>query len=89
MNTQLVESLAQIINTLSKEERALLEEKLKKPDWREVMKQINEHRSEINARRGGKPFDPPPEEIIHQMREERIEELMRAGFPQFYPEESK
>ncbi|MBD2179648.1 hypothetical protein H6S82_03710 [Planktothrix sp. FACHB-1355] len=88
MNAKLVETLAQIIETLSKEERTLLEEKLKKPDRREVMKQIEEHRAEISARRGGKPISPPVEDIIHQMREERTEQIMSASFPQFYPEET-
>ena len=89
MNTQLIETLAQIIQTLSQEERALLEQKLQKPDWREVLQQVKEHRSQINTRRANKPVDTPAEEIIHQMREERTEQLMRAGFPELYSEESK
>ena len=65
MNTQLIETLAQIIQTLSQEERALLEQKLQKPDWREVLQQVKEHRSQINTRRANKPLDPPAEEIVH------------------------
>lgn len=71
MNTQLVEALAQIIQYLSKEERNLLEEKMKKPDWRETLERIEKLRAEINARRGGKPFDPPLFDYIRQTREER------------------
>ncbi len=35
----------------------------------------------IFERRGGKPFDPSIDEIIHQMREERNQQLMEACFP--------
>lgn len=86
MNTPLVESLVQVILALSPEERALLEEKLeRKTNWRETLERINKLRSEIQVRRGGKAFDPPLEEYIHQTREERNEqhdELMRSCFPE-------
>lgn len=89
MNTQLVETLAQIIQTLSPEERALLEKKLQKPDLSNLQQRIEQRASKINAYPKDKPLDPLPEEIIHQMREERTEELMRSSFPQLYSEESK
>lgn len=98
MNTQLVDSLVQGILSLSEEERALLESKLepvllelklkRQKKSQEAFQQLIELGDKINARRGGKPLDPPPEEIIQQMREERTEQLMRSGFPQFYPDES-
>ncbi|WP_249070226.1 hypothetical protein [Argonema antarcticum] len=79
----------QVIQSLSEEDRALLESKLERQkNWREAFQRVIEVRDEINAYRGGKPLDPSPEEIIWQMREERSEELMRSCFPQFYPEES-
>ncbi|MBF2006688.1 MULTISPECIES: hypothetical protein [Chlorogloeopsis] len=84
MNTQLVEALAQIIQSLSQEERALLEEKLKKLDGRAAFERLIELGNKINARRGGKPFDPPLEDYIRQTREERNEqhdELIRNCFP--------
>lgn len=82
MNTQLVESLVQIILSLSPEESALLEEQLEqKTNWRKTLQRIREHRATIYAERSGKPFDPPVEEVIRQMREERTEELMRACVP--------
>lgn len=86
MNTQLVEALVQIIQSLSKEERVLLDEKLKKPDWQTVRQQIIDHAAAIDARRGGKPFDPPLEDYIQQTREERNQqhdELMESCFPKF------
>ena len=83
MNTQLVESLVQVINSLSEEERNLLEEKLHhKSDWEATLERIEARRKKIHARTGGKPFKPSVTEIIHQMREERDEQLMQACCPQ-------
>jgi hypothetical protein len=83
MNIPLVESLVQVILSLSPEERALLEERLhRKTNWRETLQQIDEHRAAAYAERSGKPFDPPIEETIRQMREERTEQMMRACFPE-------
>jgi CHASE3 domain sensor protein len=82
MNTKLVESLVQVINSLSEEEKKLLEEKLQpESDWEKQRSRIIERAKKIHARRGGKPFKPSVTEIIHQMREERDEQLMQACFP--------
>lgn len=88
MNTQLVNSLFQVIQSLSKEERDLLEEKMKKPDWRETLERIQKLRADINAYRGGKPLDPSVDEIIHQMREERDRQILSACFPELFPDNS-
>jgi hypothetical protein len=88
MNTQLVDTLVQIIQSLSQEERVLLDEKLKKPNWRETLERIEKLRSQISVRRGAKPFDPPIEEIIHQMREERDQQILSACFPNLFPDET-
>lgn len=83
MNTQLVESLVQVINSLSSEEKNLLQEKLQRQeDWEKQRSRIIERAKKIHARRGGKPFKPSVTEIIHQMREERDEQLMQACCPQ-------
>ena len=83
MNLPLVESLVQVILALSPEERTLLEEKLhRKTNWRETLERIDEHRAAAHTERGGKPLALPVDEIIHQMRAERTEELMRACFPE-------
>ena len=83
MNTKLVESLVQVINSLSEEEKKLLDEKLKpKSNWEETLERIEARRKTIHARTGGKPFEPSVTEIIHQMREERDEQLMQACLPQ-------
>ncbi|MBD2776123.1 hypothetical protein [Iningainema tapete] len=84
MNTQLVDGLVQTIQSLPKEERALLDEKLKRSDARAAFQKLIDLADKINARRGGKPFDPPLEDYIRQTREERNEqhdELMRSCFP--------
>ena len=83
MNTKLVESLVQVINSLSSEEKKLLEEKLQhQSDWEKQRNRIIARAKKNHARRGGKPFKPSVTEIIHQMREERDEQLMQACFPQ-------
>jgi hypothetical protein len=57
VNTQLVESLVQVINSLSKEERNLLQEKLQRQsNWEEQRSRIIERAKKIHARRGGKPL---------------------------------
>ena len=82
MNVPLVDSLVQVILALSPEERTLREERLhRKTNWRDTLQQIDNLQAQIKADRGGKPLDLPVDEIIHQMREERTEELMRACFP--------
>ncbi len=88
MNTQLVDGLAQIIQSLSEEEKALLDKKLKKPDWRETLARIDKLRNDINARSAEKPLDPSVDQIIHQMREERDQQILSACFPDLVPDES-
>ena len=83
MNTKLVESLAQVINSLSSEERNLLQEKLQpQSSWEEQRSRIIKRGKIISDRNQGKPLSPSVTEIIHQMREERDEQLMQACFPQ-------
>ena len=82
MNTKLVESLVEVINSLSEEEKNLLQEKLqRKTDWEKQRSRIIARGKKIHTRRGGKPFKSSVTEIIHQMREERDEQLMQACFP--------
>ena len=83
MNTKLVESLVQVINSLSSEEKKLLESKLQPPaDWKKQRSRIIERAKKISDRNQGKPLSPSVTEIIHQMREERDEQLMQACFPE-------
>ena len=83
MNTQLVKTLAQIIQTLSEEERILLESELHpQKDWETAKKRILERNQKIYQQREGKPLEPSIDEIFYQMREERSDELMQASFPE-------
>mgnify|MGYP003334638680 CR=1 FL=1 len=82
MNTQLVETLAQIINTLTSEEKTLLKQKIDRPNWEEEYQKLVEVREKIFALRGGKPLDMDVSDMIYQMREERTEQLMEACFPE-------
>jgi predicted DNA-binding protein len=52
-----------------------------KPTWEETLERIEARRKKIHARTGGKPFKPSVTEIIHQMRDERDEQLMQACCP--------
>ncbi len=82
MNVQLVESLANIIQALSPEERELLNEKLThQSNWQSLRSKILANAQAIGERLGGQPFEPGIDEIIAQMREERDEQLMTAVFP--------
>ena len=81
MNTQLVKTLAQIIKSLSEEERRLLEVELQpQSDWETIKKRIIERGKAIDRRLGGKPFNPSIDDVFYQMREERSQELMQACF---------
>jgi hypothetical protein len=73
MNTQLVESLVQIVRSLTPEEQALFETKLKpkRHIWQEQRQKIHALKAEIFARRGGKSFDPPLNVYIQEARDER------------------
>jgi hypothetical protein len=83
MNTKLVESLVQVINSLSEEERNFLREKMQpQSDWEKQRSRIIERAKKISDRNQGKPLSPSVTEIIHQMREERDEQLMQACFSQ-------
>ena len=83
MNTQLVESLIQVINSLSPGERNLLNEKLQRQsDWSKMRSRIIKRGKIISQRNQDQPLSPSVSEIIHQMREERDEQLMSACFPE-------
>lgn len=84
MNIQLVNSLMQVIESLSNEERQLLEERLnRKKSWKSAKQRLTQLHSQILARREGNMSDISTEDIvdqIHQMREERTQQIMDAGF---------
>ena len=85
MNTKLVDSLVQVVLSLNPEEQALLKEKLQahrtQPNWQQEYQKLLDVRAKILARREGKPLEPTPEELIHQMREDRTSQLIQACFP--------
>lgn len=86
MNTKLVESLVQIIQSLSLEEQALLEEKLKpRSNWEEQQQKLQEIHAQIAARRGEESLDLGLADYIQQCRDERTaqqDELIREVFGQ-------
>lgn len=84
MNTKLVDSLVHIIESLTPEEKALLEIKLnsQKNKKQQEYQKLLELRTRIFARRVGNILVPPAEEIIWQMRSERTEQLRQSCFPE-------
>ena len=79
MNIQLVESLVNAIKSLSLEEQELLGKKLKDhPSWEIALERIDATRKAIYERRQGNPFETDVTEIIHQMREERNQQLIEV-----------
>jgi hypothetical protein len=79
MNTKLLDSLVQIIESLTPEEQTILEKKLQakknKPNWQENQQKLIELRQKIFERRGGKPFDPPLDYYIQEARDERDQQI--------------
>ena len=84
MNTQLVHSLVQIIESLTDEERQLLNTNLdRKKNWQDTKQQLTQLHTQIATRRGGQSLNLGTEEIteqIHQMREERTQQITDACF---------
>ncbi|NJL40768.1 MAG: hypothetical protein HC899_31535 [Leptolyngbyaceae cyanobacterium SM1_4_3] len=84
MNTKLVESLVQVIQSLTLEEKALLEEKLKpRSNWEVQKKKLQEIHAQIAARRGEESLDLGLADYIQQGRDERTaqqDELVRETF---------
>ncbi|GBE95210.1 hypothetical protein [Nostoc cycadae] len=77
MNIQLVESLVNAIKALSVEEQELLKQKLAhKSNWQEVRTKILTNAQAIQQRYNSQPFEPDIDQIIHQMREERDQQLL-------------
>jgi hypothetical protein len=83
MNTQLVDYLVGVITHLSPEEQSLLQTKLANhPDNsspEETYQELLQLRAEIFARRQGKPLTVAPDDILHELREERDQQLMSVG----------
>jgi CHASE3 domain sensor protein len=77
MNIQLVESLANAIKALSTEERELLNQKIThQSNWQNLRTKILADAQAVQQRHHGQVFEPNIDQIIHQMREERDEELL-------------
>jgi len=72
MNTQLVESIIQLIKSLTPEEQALIQAKLhSQEDWENESQKLQKLKAEVSQRRNDQPFDPPLEDYLHITREER------------------
>jgi len=72
MNTQLVESIVQLIKSLTPEEQALIQAKLhSQEDWENENQKLQKLKAEVSQRRNDQPFDPTLEDYIHITREER------------------
>jgi hypothetical protein len=72
MNSQLVDSLVLIINSLTIEERVILQQKLiKKNSLQEQNQQLDQLKKKNFQRRQGKPLSPEPEDVIDEIRQER------------------
>lgn len=80
MNTKLIESLVQIIQSLRGEEQQLITQRLnRKQQWEDTKSRLRSLQSQIYHEHGQTSLDLV-ENAIHQGREERDTELMDA-FP--------
>lgn len=58
MNTQLVESIVQLIKSLTPEEQALIQAKLhSQEDWENENQKLQKLKAEVSQRRNDQPFD--------------------------------
>lgn len=84
MNTQLVESIVQLIKTLTPEEQALVEAKLHpQEDWQKEHYLLLELKRKVELRRNNQPFDPSIEDYLYLTRDERTahsDELIASCF---------
>ncbi|MDB9519712.1 hypothetical protein PN466_22470 [Roseofilum reptotaenium CS-1145] len=78
MNTKLVDSIVQLIDALPPKEQKLLHEKIeRKQNWQETKERILKRGQAIRERQGDDFYDAI-DEVFHQMREERSQELFEA-----------
>ncbi len=71
MNTQLVESIIQLIKTLTPEEQALVEAKLhSQEDWQSEHQKLLQLKRKVSKRRNNQPFTSPIEDYLYLAREE-------------------
>jgi hypothetical protein len=88
MNTQLIKTLAQIIKSLSQEERNLLETELKyQNDWETIKQRIIKRNQTRKQQFEIQNLDLSIDDIFEQMREERSEQLIEACFPDILKED--
>jgi len=72
MNNQLVESIVQLIKTLTPEEQALIEAKLySQEDWQGEYEKLLQLKRKVATRRDNQPFNPPIEDYLDWTRDER------------------
>lgn len=75
MNTQLVESIVQLIQSLTPEEQALVKAKLQpQEDWQSEYQKLLQLKRKVFARRNNHPFDPPIEDYLYLARDARTAE---------------
>ncbi|AFZ51091.1 hypothetical protein [Dactylococcopsis salina] len=73
MNTQLIESIIQLIKSLTPEEQALIEAKLHtQEDWENEHQELLQLKRKVSDRVNSQPFNPPIEKYLNQAKEERI-----------------
>lgn len=81
MNSQLIKTLAQIIQSLSQEERNLLETELNhKKDWYTIKSRIMNRSQIIRQQLAEQNQELFIDDIFEQMREKRSQDLMNFYF---------
>ncbi len=82
MNVKLIESLVQVIEALSEEERSLLQAKLdRRQVWKLNQQRLSTIHKRIRQQKGGHLQDVPIEDLIHEARQQRDEQEMKVCFP--------
>lgn len=84
MNISLIDALVQAVLALSIEERVLFQQNLQQhqDNWQETTQRLKAFQAKLKAQRSGSLPNIPVEDIIHQMRDDRTEQLMQTCFPE-------
>ncbi|MGF1518649.1 MAG: hypothetical protein ACFCVB_12700 [Nodosilinea sp.] len=82
MNAKLVNSLIQVIDSLSAAERELLHQRLnQKQVWQAARQRLYTIHAQVRHGQGGKTMALPAADIIWQGRQQRDKQVLEAVFP--------
>lgn len=83
MNIKLVDSLIQVIDSLSAAEQELLHQRLnQKQVWQAARQRLYAIHAQVRHSQGGKTIALPAADLIWQERQQRDKQVLEAVFPE-------